>query len=280
MAPPTMSRRHAAGAGSARGLLITVLGEFVLPAGRASWTSAFIDVLGRLGTEEKASRQALMRMARDGWLTTERVGRRTRWHLTGSAERLLTDGTERIYGFTGQAASWDGCWLLVVARIPETDRQARHQLRTRLAWAGLGSPAPGIWISTHADRAREVEQVLAQAGLLEDARIFIATYQGGGQLASMVAQAWDLAAVEAAYREFQAEFTSSRCDDPLVRMIELVHSWRRFPGLDPTLPPELLPAGWSGVAAAGLFARRHANWAADARAEWLRLDTPNGSASA
>ena len=49
---PTMSRRHAAGAESARGLLFTVLGEFVLPAGGSAWTSAFIDVLGRLGVEE------------------------------------------------------------------------------------------------------------------------------------------------------------------------------------------------------------------------------------
>src|SRR4051812_35341946 len=86
---------------SARGLLLTVLGEFVLPAGGVAWTSAFIDVLGRLGVEEKAVRQALMRTATGGWLAPERVGRRTRWQLTPAAERLLTEGTERIYGFAG-----------------------------------------------------------------------------------------------------------------------------------------------------------------------------------
>src|SRR5436305_1959032 len=96
---PRMSRRHAAGSGSARGLLFTVLGEFVLPAGHRAWTSAFIDVLGRLGVEEKAARQALMRTAADGWLTSERVGRRTCWQLTSSAEKLLVEGTERIDGF-------------------------------------------------------------------------------------------------------------------------------------------------------------------------------------
>src|SRR5947209_18407635 len=74
---PTLSRRHEAGAESARGLLFTVLGELVLPNGGSAWTSAFIDVLGRLGVEEKASRQALMRTAGDGWLVSERVGRRT-----------------------------------------------------------------------------------------------------------------------------------------------------------------------------------------------------------
>ena len=32
-AAPTLSRRHARGAESARGLLLTILGELVLPAG-------------------------------------------------------------------------------------------------------------------------------------------------------------------------------------------------------------------------------------------------------
>ena len=64
---PTLSRRHSAGAESARGLLLTVLGESVLPAGGAVWTSTIIDVLGRLGVEEKATCQALRLTAADGW---------------------------------------------------------------------------------------------------------------------------------------------------------------------------------------------------------------------
>src|SRR5262249_33021068 len=74
---PTLRRRHAAGTDTARGVLFTVLGELVLPTGGEAWTSAFIDVFGRLGVEEKAARQALMRTAADNWLSSERVGRRT-----------------------------------------------------------------------------------------------------------------------------------------------------------------------------------------------------------
>src|SRR5205823_12728355 len=80
--PPTLLRRHAAGTDSARSVLFTLLGELVLRTGGAAWTSAFIDVFGRLGVEEKAARQALMRTAADIWLSSERVGRRTVWRLT------------------------------------------------------------------------------------------------------------------------------------------------------------------------------------------------------
>jgi phenylacetic acid degradation operon negative regulatory protein len=274
-AGPSLSRRHAAGAGSARGLLFTVLGEFVLPTGGSAWTSAFIETFGRLGVEEKAIRQALARTAADGWIEPERHGRRTRWLLTSDGNRLLTEGTERIYAFAGSQRQWDGSWLLVLARVPENDRAARHLLRTRLSWAGLGSPAPGIWITTHAERSDEVEQVLRQAGVA-DAQVFAATRRGGGELSALVAEAWDLPAIEKEYEAFLAEFAATTTSDPLIRLIELVHAWRRFPAIDPGLPATLLPGRWSGARAAKLFAERHARWSANAVAEWTRLSQSAG----
>jgi phenylacetic acid degradation operon negative regulatory protein len=271
MTTPELSRRHAAGAESARGLLFTVLGEFVLPAGGSAWTSAFIDVFARLGVEEKAARQALARTAADGWIEPAKSGRRTRWQLTPDGTRLLTEGTERIYAFAGAQRDWDGSWLLVLARVPESDRSARHLLRTRLGWAGLGSPAPGIWLTTHTERASEVGQVLRQAGLA-DAQIFTARHHGGGELPALVAQAWDLPAIEQHYAEFLAEFASPSADgDPLIGLIELVHAWRRFPTTDPGLPLSLLPSRWSGERAAKLFTARHAKWSPDAVKRWTDL---------
>jgi phenylacetic acid degradation operon negative regulatory protein len=270
---PTLSRRHVTGSASARGLLFTVLGEFVLPAGGVAWTSTFIEVLGRLGVEEKATRQALMRSASGGWLRSERVGRRTRWRLTPAAERLLIDGTERIYGFTGTTGDWDGRWLIVLARVPETDRPTRHLVRTRLSWAGLGSPAPGVWVSPHADRLTEVTSTLAEASPLPDAQVFVGTHAGFGDLRTMARQAWDLDAIEAGYEEFLDRFGGRPRGDALASTVELVHAWRRFPWVDPALPDELLAAPWSGAAAAKLFARLHARWSAAARAEWQVLDT-------
>jgi phenylacetic acid degradation operon negative regulatory protein len=270
-AGPSLSRRHAAGADSARGLLFTVLGEFVLPTGGSAWTSAFIETFGRLGVEEKAIRQALARTAADGWIKPERHGRRTRWWLTADGDRLLTEGTERIYAFAGAQRQWDGTWLLVLARVPENDRAARHMLRTRLSWAGLGSPASGVWITTHTERREEVGRVLRQAGV-PDGQIFTAEHRGGGELSALVSQAWDLPAIEREYEAFLDEFATATTRDPLTRLIELVHAWRRFPSVDPGLPARLLPGRWSGARAAELFAARHASWSADAVTEWKRLN--------
>ena len=269
LAPATI-RRHGSGGRSARSLLFTVLGEFVLPTGGQAWTSALIELFGRLGVAEKAGRQALMRAAADGWLAADRVGRRTRWRLTPAAERLLIDGTERIFSFSAIADGWDGRWTLLLARVPETDRAGRHLLRSRLAWSGFGNCAPGVWLSPRTDRASEVQQVLAEAGVT-DAQLFLAAHHGDGSLTGLVRQSWDLAGLDRHYRDFIDAFADSG-GDPLVRTIELVHAWRRFPFIDPELPALVLPSDWPGPAAAEVFRRRHAGWSARAVRAWVELD--------
>lgn len=137
---PTVSRRREVSHASARSLLMTVLGEYVLPRDRPVWTSMLVDVLGVLDVEEKSARQALARSSAEGWLVSERVGRRVRWSLTPPGRRLLTEGAERIYEFGRAGLSWDGRWLMLIVSVPEAKRDLRHRLRTRLTWAGFGSP--------------------------------------------------------------------------------------------------------------------------------------------
>src|ERR1700728_4836685 len=166
-------------------MLFTLLGEFVLPSEGAAWTSAVLAAFERLGVAEKATRQALMRTSNAGWLQAEKVGRRTRWLLTPAAKKLLTEGARRIYSF-GPAPTWDGQWVLVQVRIPETDRRARHVVRTRLAWAGFGTLGPGLWISPHAAREQEAIRVLGEAGVAEDAHVFVARRTGLSDTREMV----------------------------------------------------------------------------------------------
>ena len=70
------------GAPAARSLLLTVLGEYVLPRSDGVWQETLVAALQALGYSEHASRQALARSTRDGWLQSTRHGRRTRMSLT------------------------------------------------------------------------------------------------------------------------------------------------------------------------------------------------------
>jgi phenylacetic acid degradation operon negative regulatory protein len=145
-------------------------------------------------------------------------------------------------------------------------------VRSRLSWAGFGTLGAGLWISPHPEREAEATQVLRDAGVAQDAHVFVATRPGLADVRVMVTTAWDLTAIEEQYEQFIEEFRAGAPADILARQIELVHAWRRFPSIDPVLPRELLPARWSGLEAARLFADRHERWSADARQEWKRLN--------
>lgn len=271
---PALSRRRELGATSARSLLLTVLGEFVLPRAEPVWTQVLIDVLGGLGVEHKSARQALARTAAEGLLTSDRAGRRVRWSLSEQGSRLLSTGAERIYGFGAAARPWDGTWLVVLVSVPESRRQLRHRLRTRLAWAGLGSPAPGVWLTPDPDKAAEVADVLAELELTPVTSSFVGPFGSIGTPRQVVEQAWNLAEVETAYEEFIEEFADAAPSEPgdvLAGQIHLVHAWRRFPFLDPQLPAELLPEEWAGQRAAALFDRQHSRWARQAQSHWQRM---------
>jgi phenylacetic acid degradation operon negative regulatory protein len=272
-AEPVLSRRRGLGATSARSLLLTVLGEFVLPHGEPVWTQVLLDVLAGLGVESKSARQALARTAADGLLESDRAGRRVRWSLTASGRRLLAEGAARVHGFGPGTPGWDGRWLVLLVSVPESRRQLRHRLRTRLAWAGLGSPAPGVWLTPDPRKQDEVTRVVDDLGLAAATSSFVGPFGTIGAERTIATRAWDLAAVEASYEDFLDGFggTDPDPDGVLGAQIRLVHAWRRFPFLDPQLPAALLPPDWAGARAAALFRERHDRWHGPARERWSEL---------
>src|SRR3954447_12823195 len=193
-------------------MLLTVLGEYVLPAGDGVWQETLIGALNSLDYKTQAARQALARSVAGGWLRTERHGRRARVHLTGEAREMLASGAQRIYGF-GAPWEWDGRWLLVVVRVPEERRDVRHRLRTRLAWEGFGSIGGGLWISPHVEREAGLRGMSADGAVAE-----LLSFHGElgelGDARRVIADAWDLGGVADAYRAFIAEFRRLRPRTP------------------------------------------------------------------
>lgn len=277
LAQPYVTRRQELGAASARSLLLTVLGEFLLPDGRPVWTATILELLAELDIAEKAARQAIMRTADSGWIEGRRIGRETKWSLTVTGTRLLREGTDRIYGFAAEAPPWDRRWLVLIVDDPEGNRPLRARLRTQLGWAGFGAMSPGVWVTPRADRETAAHSVLQELDLLTGSWSFVASAGQIGDERSLVRAAWDLEAVEQRYEDF-LELVGRRRPrtdrQALVAQVRLVQEWRGFPLLDPGLPRELLPPRWSGNRAAEVFRERHATWAPPARRAWQQLTGP------
>lgn len=266
-------RRRSVGAPAARSLLLTVLGEYVLPRPAGVWQETLVAALVSLGYSPQAARQALSRSTRDGWLSAERRGRRARMTLTPRTAELLRSGAERIYSF-GEPWKWDGRWLIVVLRVPEKNRSVRHQLRSRLAWTGLGSLGGGVWLTPHVEREDELAAAIAEEPAAE-ARSFVAEFGTIGGPRQLVADAWELDQVRRQYESFIEDFARVRALSPEAcfrQQTVLVHAWRKFPFLDPDLPGKLLPADWPRLAAHELFVTRHERWGEKAAEYFAELE--------
>jgi phenylacetic acid degradation operon negative regulatory protein len=237
------------------------------------WLETLVGALVSLGYSRQAARQAVARSTRDGWLATERRGRRARMTLGDRTAELLRSGAGRIYSF-GRPWQWDGRWLIVVLRVPEERRAVRHQLRSRLAWTGLGSLGGGVWLTPHSEREHELAAAIREEPVA-DARSFVAELGSMGDPRSLVADAWDLEAVRAQYEAFIDDFARVRAlsaEACFRQQTLLVHAWRRFPFLDPDLPAELLPAGWPRERAHALFVNRHERWRGRATEYFAQLE--------
>jgi phenylacetic acid degradation operon negative regulatory protein len=271
-------RRRAVGAPAARSVLLTILGEYLLPTAGGVWQETLVGALEALQISTQAARQAIARSVGAGWLRSERSGRRARAYLTGPTAEMLTSGAQRIYEF-GEPWHWQGRWLLVTVRVPEHRRDIRHQLRTQLAWAGFGSLGGGLWISPHVERESELATMTANGSVAELVS-FHAELGAIGDQARLLADAWNLERVAAAYAQFIADFGGLRPSDPsevFGAQTLLVHAWRRFPFLDPDLPEHLLPGGWPRSRAHEIFQERHAAWHQIAQDYFASLEAAAGA---
>ena len=266
-------RRRSVGAPAARSLLLTMLGEYVLARPAGVWQETLVAAMTSLGYTRQAARQALSRSTREGWLATERRGRRARVTLRPRTAELLRSGAERIYSF-GQPWHWDGRWLIVVLRVPEESRAVRHQLRSRLAWTGLGSLGGGVWLTPHVAREQELASAIAEEPAAE-ARSFVAEFGAIGAPEQLAAEAWDLERVRRQYLTFIEDFAGVRAltaEACFRQQTLLVHAWRKFPFLDPDLPAELLAADWPRQQAHELFIACHERWRVRALEYFARLE--------
>jgi phenylacetic acid degradation operon negative regulatory protein len=267
--------------GSARSLLMTVLGELVWPSGQPAWTSALVYVLRGLGVEEQAARQAIARAAASAWMTPERRGREVRWSLGPKMVRIIESGAPRVYSLSDPFTSWDGRWLAVLVTIPQSHRHTRRPLYSGLTWAGLGNPVPGLWLGPHVERAAEIDKLIDGLGLRKHTISFVGTVTDTGMSQTdIVAQGWDLGALHQHYQQVWdavADLSPRDGDEVLFAHVRMISEWQELPRTDPQLPEALLP-DWIGRRVAQRIETLRARWTPAVRERFAQINADLGPA--
>jgi len=272
-----------------KSLIVTIYGDAIAHRGGNAWLGSVIALAAQAGVQERAVRTAVFRLAQEGWLASQQIGRRSYYRLTDDGRRRFDAVHQRLYN--PPAHSWDHAWTVLALQPAALDAAARTQLERDLSWQGFGLHASGVWLHPGPDDYL-LEQMLASA-LRASAALVIrgpALPMIGAQTLRDTAQAcWQLEKLASDYQAFLELFRPAwqvlRGGEPVdpalgfgLRTL-LMHGYRRACLRDPFLPAELLPADWPGTAARALCRNLYMRLQAEAEAHVAAvLETPEGPA--
>ncbi|WP_373689180.1 PaaX family transcriptional regulator C-terminal domain-containing protein [Streptomyces sp. Rer75] len=254
-------------------LMLTFLGDWVLGRDVCVYSGSVIDLFGRAGVGEHATRSTLTRMVGRGLLRRQREGRRMYFGLTERSEAVLRDGEGRIWQTGAVNRNWDGTWTLLGFSLPESWQRQRHDLRSQLTWSGFGPLFSGLWI---AQGEVEVGPILNELGLAAHVKVFRAHADAGMDIGAMIEETWELPALAGRYEEFvrrwqPQEHASAGAEEALVARLRLSTEWLRIIRQDPRLPVKHLPDDWPAEQAEKTFRAVHERLTPGARVAAERL---------
>lgn len=238
-------------------LIITVFGDSIAARGGTVWLGSLISVMSEFGISERLVRTSVFRLARDGWLGANQVGRRSFYSLTKEGRQKFEQATHRIYG--EPRVDWTGEWTLVL--LSALDATERESVRKELSWLGFGAISTSLMAHPAAE-PDDLKTLLARLGVQDEVVVMNGRTSDESQddaLRDLVRKSWNLEEIDDRYEQFLGHFGPARkavCANGKlsprnafqIRTL-LIQEYRKILLRDPLLPSEMLPDDWHGVAA-------------------------------
>lgn len=265
-------------------LITTVFGDAIAPRGGTVWLGSLIRVMAEFGVSERLVRTSVFRLAKDGWLRSDQIGRRSYYSLTEKGRERFEQATHRIYGVP--TTHWDGQWCLLLLSMLDTE--TKETVRKECSWLGFGPMSANVMAHPSPDLA-ELDVTIKRLSLAE--RLVVmrgSTVKSETAMRELTRNCWSLDDIDQRYRTFTERFrpvlgalsTASQLTNRsafIVRTL-LIQEYRKVLLRDPQLPSELLPADWHGARAYQLCRNlyRIVHAAADAYID-ATLETADGA---
>jgi phenylacetic acid degradation operon negative regulatory protein len=232
-------------------LLVTILGDAIVPRGGVIALASLIELARPFGLTERLVRTSIGRLANEDWVASQRSGRLSYYSLTATGAARFAEATERIYAAPSEA--WSGEWTLAI--LAPGKKAARDAVRRELSWLGFGEITPGVFAHPTHPRDGVLERVgeLASGGAVIVMQRAAAIQGADAQLAAL---GWDFDDLARRYRRFISTFEPVHAaadgadvdgETAFVLRTLLLHEYRKVHLRDPLLPARLLPQPWIGA---------------------------------
>ncbi|MEO1494729.1 MAG: PaaX family transcriptional regulator C-terminal domain-containing protein [Pseudomonadota bacterium] len=221
---------HAAGQLRTWSVIVSVFGDTALTRGSRMPASVLGQILAPLGIEPGAMRTALSRLAKDGWIESERSGRTSTYKLTAPALSESGVASQAIYGRT-RPVTEASPRLMLWPENRDIPVDARLIPLRRGAGLWLGGEIPAALLSGALMAAEIsdpipdwVQAVVASPELADQIHELMTCFQ---PLRDLMQGSPTLLPVEA-----------------VAARVALTHAWRRIALRVPRVPNDFLPEHW------------------------------------
>ena len=237
---------------SARSVLVTILGDAVLPVTGKVWLSQLFRLAETYGFDKRLVRVSMFRLAEEGWVTSERHGRRSLYLLTPLAEREFADAADRIY--RDIRPPLDGQWTFVLFDGAQLSPTERNRMTRHLGWHGFVAFRSGVLASPICS-ADETRRILSEAFPEILPAVARAEFGDIADLArnGFFSSAFAFDEGKQAYHDFVDGYEAFDGNCEALSPVEayclrtmLIHDLRRITLRTPAVPRELLPDPWPG----------------------------------
>lgn len=260
-------------------LVVTIFGDAIVPRGGVLRLGALQQITDHIGISNNALRTAMSRLASDGWLQRQRIGRASFYTPSPMAARENRAASKIIYRFFPK--EWNGDWLMAVS----TDTEGFcAETKAQLHHADFAFQNRKLAIAPDFSVAGEGKLEIEPAGF----SLFEARSMGADNTRQLLDSFQFYHDCFPLYRQFadsagQLQEELKECDqlgglDALLLRLLLLHQWRRIKLKDVQWPRQLRLPDWPGFAAQMQMRELYHRLLAPSE-DWLsQLDaTPNGT---
>src|SRR3984957_4961392 len=93
-------------------IVITLFGDAIVPRGGSGWLGPRLAFFETIDIDSGVGRTAMARLAADGWLERNKVGRNSFYRLVKKGRQTFDTATKHIYG--RQLSDWTGRFELLL----------------------------------------------------------------------------------------------------------------------------------------------------------------------
>ncbi len=219
-------------------VLVTIFGDLAQEESDQISGSLISTITGLSGIKAEATRVALHRLRKEGWIESIRTGRNSVHRLTEYGRQQTLAAVPLIYA---QKSAGADAWHIVVADSSDALREELSKLTTNGQYTLINSVtavSPGVPPSG-------TKHLIVLPGDCGSVPTWLKEYCGPQQLND--AYGTLLKAVETVRASLPRPDETDAIKTAVLRVL-VVHNWRRIVLRHPLLPAKLLPKDWKGFA--------------------------------